>query len=441
MALFEDARVEALAVAELPGLARLWKTQHTATPESGADFETLLQRLARALADPAYDDPHPWVRKGCVLCYGERRQGLPLLQTATDIRSAAMRLGHDIGQMRMQFNAKTYRSAPAYRDDHRWMWTAEMLSAPPPAKVAVATQNDDPAVTPPETLTRYAEWDRLITRLRPGWCSVFEQTAHAAANVDIDSAELMRHITAHLRRPLRALAQRVNSPLRRDDGEWFDLGALVDWQVARRRRNADEPRVYRAMEDHSARAAVWLLIDQSASTADVHVAGAQSVLQTATVAVAALANALEQAGVDCTVAGFNSSGRHAVRVNMVKQVHEAAGNGMQIRLQALRAGGSTRLGAVLRHASARLAQQGGGPRWVILFSDGEPYDIDVHDPRYLVEDARHAVRAAARRDVRVVCLAVAANQDSDARRIFGRPGVQALRDAGDLPRALSRLLT
>ncbi len=64
LGLLEDARIEALACRELPGLRRLWSAWHTVTPADGSDFETLMLLLARALIDPAYDDPHPWVRKG-----------------------------------------------------------------------------------------------------------------------------------------------------------------------------------------------------------------------------------------------------------------------------------------------------------------------------------------------------------------------------------------
>ena len=60
----EDARIETLAGRELPGLQRWWRARHTITPLDGDGVESLLLRLARALADPHYDDPHPWVRKG-----------------------------------------------------------------------------------------------------------------------------------------------------------------------------------------------------------------------------------------------------------------------------------------------------------------------------------------------------------------------------------------
>lgn len=444
MGLLEDARVEALAVHELPGLARLWRPLHTASAESGRNFEALMERLARALADPDYDDPDPWVRKGRQLFYGNAQGGYPLLQTAADVRDAALRLGHDIGQMRLQFNAKTYRVAPAYRDDHRWMWAAEVLrTAPPPASAAAGTAHDDVITqTSSELVTSYPEWDRLISRLRPDWCRVTEVVTprNDLESAVIDHECLIGQTAVRLRGPLRALIRQRALPQHSDDGEVFDPGALVDWQVARRRHDAPEPRVYRAMERRRASAAVWLLIDQSASTAEIHRTGGRTVLQTAGLSAVAMAKALQAAGVVCGIAGFSSNGRHAVRLITAKAFNESADDGMVARVQALRPGGSTRLGAALRHVTRRLSRYDDGARWVILLSDGEPYDVDVHDPRYLIEDARHAVRAAARFGVRMVCLAVTPGEESQARRIFGRRGAQSLREPGDVPRSLSRLL-
>ena len=124
----------------------------------------------------------------------------------------------------------------------------------------------------------------------------------------------------------------------------------------------------------------------------------------------------------------------------MKAVAEPADAAMSARLQALRPGGSTRLGAALRHATRGLLTRDAGLRWVIVLSDGEPHDVDVHDPRYLVEDARHAVRSATRRGVQMACLVLDPTHAAEARQIFGSHRVQALPDLLQLPRALQRLL-
>ena len=443
IALLEDARVEALAIRELPGLARLWRHLHTATPALGSGFEPLMQRLARTLADPDYDDPDPWVRKGRRLFYLDPDLRLLALRTPADVRQAAALLGHDVGQMRLSFNAKTYRCAPAYRDDHRWMWAADVLSDAPPAATAAAGgshDDDEPALDVGETITRHPEWDRLISRMRPDWCRVVEQQAPLAATMPDAVDDAVRQTGLRLRGPLRALTRLSTAPCRSGDGEVFDLGALVDWCVARRLRSVPDVRVYRGFDRHSARAAMWLLIDQSASSAAAHGSGDYTVLQMAARSAAAAASALQAAKVACAIGAFSSQGRHSVRLVTVKAFNEPADDALGARLQALRPGGSTRLGAALRHAARRLAQHGGAPLWVIVLSDAEPSDVDVHDPRYLVEDARRAVRDAARDGVQMACLLLEPQGRADSRRIFGHHRVQALQELSHLPRVVQRLL-
>ena len=115
-------------------------------------------------------------------------------------------------------------------------------------------------------------------------------------------------------------------------------------------------------------------------------------------------------------------------------------DGLAGRVHALRAEGSTRLGAVLRHATQRLAARRGVTRWVVVLSAGSPHDIDVHDPAYLIEDARHAVSSARRHGVRMGCLVVEPDGSGDAARVFGGQAAMRVHGLNDLPSALWRLL-
>lgn len=440
MAVLEDARVEALAIRELPGLVRLWRPLHQAAPAPGVDFVALLQRLARALADPGYDDPDLWVKKGRALFYDGQQAGT--LMTAAEIRTAAIRLGHDIGQMRLPFNVKTYRPAPAYRDDNRWMWAAAVLgAAPPPAASVSGSSLDDAAeaLAADALMTSYPEWDRLISRVRADWCRVIERPAplDTPGNETIDVAVYATAV--RLRRTLRALTQNSVARKRCDEGDVIDPDALVAACVARRLRNGQAFPVYRALDRHAVCASVYILIDQSASTALANGRG-HSILKTASAAACAIAAALYADGVPCAIAGFSSNGRHDVRVVTVKSFDAPVDDRVTARVHALRPGGSTRLGAALRHATNRLAANDSGKSWVMVLSDSEAHDIDVHDPRYLIDDARHAVRSAARLGVHVVCLSLARDHRAQAQHIFGRGRVQFVRDLHAVPRTLARLV-
>jgi len=493
LALLEDARVEALAMRELPGLARLWRPQHQATPASGEGFEPLLQRLARALADPCYDDPHPWVRKGRRLFYLDAALGLPALCTPAELRSAAMALGHDIGQLRLPFNAQGYRPMPAYRDDHRWMWPADQLTevAPPPPEAAPdAGQAEPPPEAPPvtTTATRHPEWDHRIHRLRPDWCTVIEQRPTVPPRLPTALAPVPQpsagptglvaspRVCADGHPQLQALARRLHPPLRQlsrtrrlrrldHDGDEPDADALLHWQLARRAGVPGDARVHRAHRRQPARCAVWLLVDQSASSAVRPVAAtpaghpapasaAPPLLATATQAAAATWLALRALGVACAVSGFASHGRHAVQLRTVVGLQDGPSPPGLAALLALRAGGSTRLGAALRHASAQLLAWRAGPRWVLLLSDTQVHDVDVHEPGYLLADARQAVQAATRRGVQLACLSLAAGPAAaapvahgglaeprdPARHLFGARRAQPLPGLQALPGALQRLL-
>jgi hypothetical protein len=434
VALLEDARVEALAARELPGLARLWRPLHRASPQDGTGFEALMGRLARALGDPAYDDPHPWVRKGVQLFRGGGASDLLALRTPVEVRTAALRLGHDIGQMRLAFNAKTYRPQPSYRDDHRWMWAAE---TPPEMAASAVLELGD---TADDDITNHPEWDRLIARLRPDFCRVAERVAPRGEPVhEPPHAVVDRRVAAIV----RSLAARTSMTDRDEDGETFDPNAVADWSIGIRLRRPADPRIHRAAARRPARCAVWLLVDQSASSAQASVEPGVSVLELSTRAAAEIADGLVRAGIDCAIASFASVGRGAVTVQLAKRFDEAFDSTARSRLNALRPGGSTRLGAALRHATLRLRARHAERRELILLSDAQAHDIDVHDPRYLVDDAQRAVGAAARQGVRIRCLVVGAeraDRDVSAARLFGAGASIGLRGIEALPRALRRLL-
>jgi nitric oxide reductase NorD protein len=440
--LLEDARVEALAVRELPGLARLWRPLHTATPSLGSDLESLLQRLARSLADPAYDDPDPWVRKGRALVLLDAGLGICALRTPADVRTAALRLGNDIGQMRLPFNSATHRPMPDYRDDHRWMWAADTATeTPPPAGRADGLRSDDdpPSLPMDETVEHHPEWDRLIGRLRPAWCRVVERAPVAVAvDADADRAPATT-APSDVLASLRGIAREARPAGRSETGDRFDPDALVEWRVSRRLGAAGDLRVYRGRDELPTNACVWLLVDRSASADDAMPSGTGNVLGTAADTAAALASALHGMGAACTVAAFNSHGRHHVRLQMLKLASDPVDAAFAARLRALRPGGSTRLGAVLRHATHRLGTAERQTRWILVLSDGEPHDTDVHDRRYLVDDAAQAVRAAARAGVCIACLSPGRSRVS-AHDIFGRRRTAAFRDVRAIGASLRQVL-
>ena len=116
--MLEDARVEYLAMLAFPGLRKLWQPFHIAKSSGPKLVPLLLTRLSRALIDPEYKDKDGWVQKGRDMFFDPQND----MTDPAMCRRIGVLLGNDLGQLRAQFNAKTYVVEPAYRDDNMGLW-------------------------------------------------------------------------------------------------------------------------------------------------------------------------------------------------------------------------------------------------------------------------------------------------------------------------------
>jgi len=414
LGVLEDARVEWLALQELPGLRAVWWPFHGGDAAlRGNGFEDLLARLSASLLDPDQPEPHPWVARVRQLFFEADGRTLAL-RTAQSVREAASTLGHDIGQMRLPFNARTYRVHAAYRDDNSHLWLPDdslqasdvslTLDAEPLSEEGGATQTVDDLPAPLEPDAVHAEWDHRIRRYRAGWCSVFTSPPYpqpASFTAPASPGEARR--LAHRLTALRGRPQRAGG--RDHGGDTLHAAALVDAGVDQRLGRTPDPRLHQRQQRLPAPLAVLLLVDASRSTAGPGWAGSASVLHDMQASALTTALALQSLGYRTAVSAFSSHGRHRVFMPSLKAWGEPVkGRGLPV----LPSEGSTRLGAVLRHGlhlcRTDAQQHPGWRRVVLLVTDGELHDVDVHDPAYLGADLQRALSEAARQGVGVGSL-------------------------------------
>ncbi|HET7540418.1 MAG TPA: hypothetical protein VFK05_11125, partial [Polyangiaceae bacterium] len=295
ISLVEDARVERLAAAHYPGLARLWAPYHQARAHGAKTSLSLLSRLARALHDDQYVDDDSWVSKGRQLFLAGRAEW----SDESLSRRIGGALGNDLGQMRVQFNPKDYVVEPAYRDDHIGLWhfaqepaddgTALELESRRRVEGEQARSKQHERAEPephrpsdehPRERTstlqleapaqaasplRYGEWDYLIQRDRPAFCSVFERpvlpddrTALASA---LPSAAYARKRLE--RAALRLAEQHPQRERRLLDGDRLDLPAVIATVALDRSAAQPAPRVYQRVFFRREPPALLLLLDLS----------------------------------------------------------------------------------------------------------------------------------------------------------------------------------
>lgn len=459
--LIEDARVEALALRDMPGLRRLWLPFHTAAPSAQATAAGLMVRLARALIDPDYADPDTWVGKGRALfkAVADRRD-----DPATS-REIGGLLGNDMGQMRLQFNAKSYVVEPAYRDDNLALWDfgeqpdgqIEEIELPVDS-VRVEQHHDgegdrsDETAPPEESLrsrsssvamleglpvATYPEWDYAARIERSDWTTILEvDAAISSRSYDLQLDEYAtRRVSAITRDASIGRRQRYKG---QRDGDALDIDAAIALMIERRAGCIAEPRVYVLDAPGPRDLAILLLLDISQSTADCDHLG-RSVLDIERKTAAIISAAVEAADDTIAVHGFSSDGRERVRYLRIKGFDERMDTIVRSRLAALRSSHSTRLGAAIRHAGSYLSQRRAFRKVLLVLTDGEPSDIDVPEARYLAEDARRATHQIRRRGIDPFAFGIGNGSFSQLDRIFGERRVLRIPRVEVLPQRVLQL--
>ena len=475
VSLVEDARVEQLAMRQFPGLRNLWKVFHVAQPGAAVTAGSLMARLARALIDADYEDDNPWVVKGRRLFFEQKDH----LHEQSISRALGGLLGNDMGQMRVQFNFNTYVVEPAYRDDNQGIWDFGDMGEPSPDGDDVVMQgtrladddsntgeneNDEGAEPPPgeeeqvtlnapskqeegikeEALSppiQYDEWDYVIGRERPSWCTLLEKPApagdpHAIEEILARNQDLVNRVKCLVK---AVQVQRPRKLKKRLEGDRLDLDACIDAIIDLRTGVPPDPRVHAILGRQQRDLSVLVLLDLSQSTNDLIAGEATTVLNLAREATVLLADAMARIGDSFAIHGFSSNGRHDVGYYRFKEFDRPYGDPSKARLAGMTGQLSTRMGTALRHAGSFLEDRRAHKKLILLITDGEPSDIDVHDAQYLVFDAKKAVEENSRHGIFTYCMSLDPTADRYVSRIFGMRNYMVLDHIRRLPEKLPML--
>lgn len=465
VSLIEDARVEQLAMREFPGLRRLWLPFHIAQASGSLTAPSLLARLSRALLDPDFSDGNGWVQRGRDMFYERESEW----ENQEISRAIGNLLGNELGQMRVQFNARTYIVNPVYRDDNLGLWDFGDQDAPEMEDFELlveSVQFDQRDDTPPDRereeestaqddvnraaaateaaadegtpVARYPEFDYLLGRDRAEWTTVVEYPARPGSTALIDRLlDERQDLVNRIRKLIRAA--RVSRPQRlkrQAEGEVVDLDAAIEAMISFRADEAPDPRIYSRYERRYRDLSVSVLLDISESTKDRLRGGGATVLDIEKQATVLLAQAMAGLGDPFAIAAFCSDGRDDVHYLRVKDFGRPYDAYSQACLAGLEGGLSTRIGAAMRHAGDDLKRQLTHRRLLLVVTDGEPSDIDISDRQYLVEDARRAVIGLGNDGIDVFCVGLDSGGDSYLTRIFNRRNVVQIDRLDSLPERL-----
>ena len=471
ISLIEDARVEYLAMQVFPGLRKLWLPFHVAKSSGPQLVPHLLARLSRALIDEDYKDPNGWVQKGREMFFDDKND----MNDPMICRKIGVLLGNDLGQLRAQFNAKTYVIEPPYRDDNMGLWDfgdsqgedqdnqgifIEAMHIEHEEKQDNSSSNQnhqeedekneqqyhareskDNEQRESDVAVRYPEFDYLTGAERPNWTCVVEYFPNYGDAYKIDRIlethnELVIRITRLIQAAKVSLPERLHH---QSVGESLDLDACINAVISRRIGEIPDPRIYSTTVRKRRDLSVLVLLDISNSTNDQVLNAKESVLELEIQATSLLAYAMSELHDPFAISAFCSDGKEDVHYYRIKDFGLPYDLKARAYLAGLRGKLSTRIGAAMRHATKDLVGQHTHRKLLLVVSDGEPSDIDVKDKKYLVEDARKVVQSASRLGIDTFCVGLDAGGENYLNKIFGRKNVVVIDNLDRFPERLPML--
>ena len=475
--IFEDARVESLAIQRFPRLCQLWGQFHQAQP-SGDNTVDYLNRIARALLDQNYEDNHPlilWARESFAAID---------LQNVQESLRLGLELAAQIQQRSLPFSPYRDVQAALYRDDNRYMWEFEeydydaaisagyqkeqqirkYVSAMELAnEVDVENAGDDAqeiwvcateffdddgisfnqkeGKEPVAEPRHYDEFDYHLQLSRPSWATVLEKRPKLGDLQQIQRIiEDHRSVTQKLKHLLDALQPQGVQRIRKlEEGDDIDINAAIQSLIDIRLGNQPDPRVMMRSIRKTRDIAVLVLLDLSESTNDRVTGQDHTVLDLTRAATVLLSEAIHKVGDSFAVHGFYSDGRHNVFYQRYKDFTQTWNDLPKARLAGMEGHFSTRLGAAVRHATYHLTQIRATKKLLMVITDGEPADVDVRDPQYLRFDAKKSVEEAKKVGIMPFCLTLDPRADQYVSRMFGQRNYFILDHVERLPERLPQL--
>ncbi|MFP6796045.1 MAG: VWA domain-containing protein [Pseudomonadales bacterium] len=332
----------------------------------------------------------------------------------------------------------------------------------------------------------YDEWDYLHSQYLRGWCRVYEEHLKADQSGDgIALLHTLRPLAQGVRKRFEQIRpagyQRVNKVT---DGDELYLSAVVDVRADLRVGSSPDERVYSRRERQKRDVGAAFLVDLSASTDDLidqapttttltdrpdAPAGLnlrdpysddddeftfdlesrreaedtkRRIIDIQREAVLLMAGALEALGDQYGVFGFSGYGHDCVEFYIAKEFRQPLDARALDAIAAMTPKRSTRMGAAIRHAAAKLEASGSALKVLMIISDGFPQDCDYGPDRgnheYGVQDTAKALREAEQRGIKTLCITVDRSGHDYLRRMCPEEHYMVIEETEELPSALQK---
>ncbi len=279
------------------------------------------------------------------------------------------------------------------------------------------------------------EWDYKKGIYLKKYVRIYPQVA-----INVEPIPLPKRLNSMMRRIQSELDLMELDRIKIDNlpyGDEINFDAWIDYRGHQNRSNHPQ-RFFQSFEKKTRDISTLLLADISLST-EAGVTQDIRVIDMIKDSLMVFSESLHRLEDSFGIYAFSSIRNKKVNFHIVKNFKEKYGELARGRIEVLKPGYYTRLGAAVRESGKILQKQQSQNRLLLILSDGKPNDTDRYDGRYGIEDTKKAIDEVRQMGITPFCITI----DVEAREylpyLFGRNSYAVIRDAKKLPKVLTEI--
>jgi hypothetical protein len=316
---------------------------------------------------------------------------------------------------------------------------ANRENIPPQGSKTAANRPTDLEI-PENPVFFYDEWDEGAQEYRPKWCRLYEHRIQPGSSPIVEQTLSSYGSELRLlRRYFQSLRPEAFRKLKRQTaGEDLDLDAVIEARTELRSGQVPSDTLYIKNEKRLRDVAVAFLVDVSGSTSRQIPSSRRRVIEVEQEALILMSEALQAVGDPFAIYGFSGDSKDRVEFYIIKDFSDPMNSSIHERIGSMRSLNQNRDGAAIRHALAKLEQQGARTRLLILLSDGKPLDAG-YSGAYSLQDTKRALREARMRGIHPYCITIDKEASRYVTEMYGEVSHTIIDQVATLPDRLPRI--
>ena len=220
-------------------------------------------------------------------------------------------------------------------------------------------------------------------------------------------------------------------------GDEINLSTWIEYK-SQQNKSTHHQKFYTSYERQTRDMATLILADVSLST-EAGVTTEQRVIDVIKDGLMVFSDSLERLNDKFAIYTFSSLKNTKVYFNIIKNFKEPHSDLIRGRIESIKTGYYTRLGAGIRESANILAKQKSANKLLLIISDGKPNDVDRYDGRYGIEDTKKAISEVRKRGITPFCITIDVKAKEYLSYLFGHKGYAVVRKGEKLPKILPEI--